>query len=219
MRSYAGIVAGTAADGSPVELYSLLPEQGEGELLAEAVPEGGTILELGCGAGRITRQLLERGYRVTAVDESAEMLAHVRAAETVEASIEELDLGRRFDAALLASNLVNAAEPRLRQALLDTCARHASLAVIETLPLGWEPRDGTESLFGDVVGRLAVASWSEGIVRGEMAYEVGARRWTHAFAMRVFADDSELDSALAAAGLRLERWLDRSGWFLARRAT
>ena len=38
---------------------------------------------------------------MTAVDNSAEMLAHVRGAETVLADIEELDLGRGFDAATL----------------------------------------------------------------------------------------------------------------------
>jgi len=41
-----------APDGSPVELYALLPELGEGDRVAEAVPGGGSILELGCGTGR-----------------------------------------------------------------------------------------------------------------------------------------------------------------------
>jgi hypothetical protein len=44
----------------------------------------------------------------------------------------------------------------------------------------------------------------------------GGRRWTHEFAMRVFADDAELEAALAAEHLRLERWLDlERGWFVA----
>jgi len=101
------VPVGVARDGSCVELYALLPELDEGELIAQAVPAGGSILELGCGAGRITRQLVRLGYQVTAVDESAEMLAHVQNAETVHARIERLDLGRRFDGAVLASNLIN----------------------------------------------------------------------------------------------------------------
>ena len=100
-------MAEAAPDGSPVELYALLPEGGEGELVARAVPTGGSILELGCGVGRLTRQLVVRGYDVTAVDESEAMLEHVRDAETVCGRIEGLDLGRRFDAALLASNLLS----------------------------------------------------------------------------------------------------------------
>jgi cyclopropane fatty-acyl-phospholipid synthase-like methyltransferase len=41
---------------------------------------GGHILDLGCGSGRpIARYLLDRGYRVTGVDASAEMLRLARA--------------------------------------------------------------------------------------------------------------------------------------------
>ncbi|MBA3735263.1 MAG: class I SAM-dependent methyltransferase [Actinobacteria bacterium] len=97
-----------APDGSPVDLYPLLPELGEGDCVARAVAGGSSILELGCDTGRITRQLIRLGFHVTAVDESPEMLAHVQEAETICARIEQLDLRRRFDAALLASNLINA---------------------------------------------------------------------------------------------------------------
>jgi SAM-dependent methyltransferase len=151
-----------APDGSPVELYALLPERGEGELVARAVPAGGSILELGCGAGRITRQLVRLGYRVTAVDESPEMLAFVEDAERVCARIEGLDLGRRFDAALLASNLLTAPEEQ-RRAFLATCRRHAELVVVETLPLGWEPREG-EARLGEIVSRLEVERVEDGVV-------------------------------------------------------
>lgn len=203
---------GIAPDGSPVELYARLPELGEGEIVASVVPAGASLLELGCGTGRITRQLVRLGYRVTAVDESPEMLAHVRGAEAVPARIEGLDLGRRFDAVLLASNLVNA-EPEQRRAILETCRRHAGLVIVEGLPLGWTPESG-ETILGDVASRLRVDSVEDGVVHGEMEYEAAGERWRHSFAMRVFADDTELDAALAEAGLRLERRLDER-WFAA----
>lgn len=58
-----------APDGSPVELYAQLPETGEGDRIAEAVPAGCSILELGCGTGRITRPLVaERSYGVRSVN-------------------------------------------------------------------------------------------------------------------------------------------------------
>ena len=38
------------------------------------VPEQGSILELGCGTGKMTRRLAAGGYDVTAVDASQEML-------------------------------------------------------------------------------------------------------------------------------------------------
>ncbi|MHB8468175.1 MAG: class I SAM-dependent methyltransferase [Gaiellaceae bacterium] len=205
----------TARDGSPIEVYELLPELGEGELVAAAVGAGGTILELGCGTGRMTRQLVARGYRVTAVDESEEMLARVEDAEKVHARIEGLDVGRRFDAVLRASNLLST-EPVRRRAFLDTCARHAELLVVETLPLGWEPREGARTL-GEVTARTRVDAIADGVVRGAAIYEVRGRSWTHEFSMRVFADEEELAAALGVAGFRFERWLDRArGWFVAR---
>jgi len=70
----------TAPDGSPVELYERLPELGEDDVVVSVLPEEASVLELGCGTGRITRQLVRLGDRVTAVDESAEMLALMRTA-------------------------------------------------------------------------------------------------------------------------------------------
>src|SRR5881409_3849958 len=94
-------------DGSPVEMYLLLPPGDEPDIIDSAVRLGGSILELGCGVGRVTRVLVERGRPVVAVDESADMLSHVRRAETVLSDIESLDLGRTFDGVVLASHLVN----------------------------------------------------------------------------------------------------------------
>ena len=202
----------TAPDGSPVEVYERLPELGEGEIVASALAAGSSVLELGCGTGRITRQLARLGYRVTAVDESPEMLAKVRDAETVHAQIERLELGSRFDAVLLASNLVNA-EPPLRRAFLATYRSRSDLAIVEGLPLGWSPEDG-ETMLGDVRSRLRVERVDGGMVRGEMEYEAGGHTWRHPFAMHVFVDEEALDAALAEAGLRLDRRLD-SRWFVA----
>ena len=204
-----------APDGSPVEVYTRLPELGEGEIVASVLPEGASVLELGCGTGRITRQLVRLGYRVTAVDESAEMLAHVRDAETVQARIEGLELRRRFDAVLLASNLVTA-EPAQRRAFLETCRRHSDLVICEGLPLAWTPEDG-ETVLGEVVSRLRLDSVDDGLVRGEMEYEARGKTWRHSFEMRVFADEAELEAALAEVELRLERRLD-ARWFTARAA-
>lgn len=203
-----------ARDGSPVEVYALLPELGEGELVAAAVPPPAAVLELGCGVGRMTRQLVARGYAVTAVDESPEMLARVRDAETVCARIEGLDLRRRFDLVLLASNLLSV-EAAERRAFLATCRRHGDTLVVETLPLDWKPREG-ESRLGEVVSRVRVDSFNEGVAVGVVAYAARGRTWTHAFEMRVFADEDELGAALAEGGFELERWLDRDrGWFVA----
>jgi ubiquinone/menaquinone biosynthesis C-methylase UbiE len=67
-------------DGCSVEFYSLLPPMGEPEIVHDAIPPGASILELGAGAGRMTRPLVGLGHPVVAVDESGEMLARIRGA-------------------------------------------------------------------------------------------------------------------------------------------
>ena len=131
------------------------------------------------------------------------------------ARIEGLDLERRFDAVLLASNLITAAAGQ-RRAFLQTCRRHGELVVVEGLALGWQPVDG-ETQLGDVTSRLLVERFADSVVDGKVEYAVGDRRWEHSFTMRVFADQEELDGALTEADLRFDRWLDGEGgrWFVA----
>ena len=111
MADFSPLGAGPGAitpDGCAVEVYSRLPDLGEAAIVHEATTPGGTILELGSGAGRVTHALLALGHQVVAVDESPDMLSRVRGAETVPARIDGLSLHRTFDAVLLASHLVNA---------------------------------------------------------------------------------------------------------------
>jgi SAM-dependent methyltransferase len=49
------------------------------ELARKRLPDGGRILELGAGSGRVTIQLARLGYEVTAVDTSSAMLTKLRA--------------------------------------------------------------------------------------------------------------------------------------------
>ena len=95
-------------DGCSVEFYARMTAMGEPAIVHGALRPGASILELGSGTGRITHPLVALGHPVVAVDESPEMLAYVRDAETVCSRIEDLALGRRFDAVLLASHLINA---------------------------------------------------------------------------------------------------------------
>jgi len=67
------------------------------------MPPGGSVLDLGCGAGEpIARWFVERGHPLTGVDFSAPMLALARARlpaqDWVLADMRGLALGRRFDA-------------------------------------------------------------------------------------------------------------------------
>lgn len=46
--------------------------------MAEAVPEGSRVLEIGCGTGLLTERLVGRAARVTAIDQSPPMLEQAR---------------------------------------------------------------------------------------------------------------------------------------------
>lgn len=131
------------------------------------------------------------------------------------ARIEGLDLGRRFDSAVLASNLINA-HAKVRREFLATCRRHSDRGIVEGLPLSWQPEE-RESQLGVVTSRLRVARVEGPVVHGTIECARGSRRWRHRFAMRVFADQDELGAALAEVGLRLDRWLDeeKQRWFVA----
>src|SRR6266496_2726850 len=111
-------------DGCSVELWKSLRAGVEPSLIASAVPSGGSILELGAGVGRITHPLLELGYRVTAVDNSSEMLAEIREGTKVLSDIEDLRICTSFDAVVLGSFLIHAPAPGARAAVLEGCRRH-----------------------------------------------------------------------------------------------
>jgi len=73
--------------------------------IAAAVPDGGAVLDIGCGAGEpIARYFIEQGRQVTGVDFSARLLEKSRARfpdhEWIHADMRRLSLGRRFDAVL-----------------------------------------------------------------------------------------------------------------------
>ncbi|NUW32860.1 class I SAM-dependent methyltransferase [Nonomuraea sp. SMC257] len=209
-------------DGSPVEFYAMQTSRGEPEIVAAVTPEGGSILELGCGTGRMTHPLVERGHEVVAVDESAEMLAHVRGARTVRARIGELRLERRFDTVLLASHLVQTSAVEARHELLEACARHVApdgRVIVQWMPP--EPHDAWRVGQGRTEDGITVklASLEErepGRYAATMRYTVGEREWTQSFTSWRLSDE-DLARALEAAGLRLERFLTEDRMWVAAR--
>jgi SAM-dependent methyltransferase len=211
-------MSATAPDGSPVGLYATLAPLGEPQLIDAAVPSGSEILELGCGAGRITHELIALGHRVTAVDNSAEMLAQVRGAETVLDDIESLDLNRTFAVVLLASNFLNDPEQAQLDAVLAACARHVEpdgQVLLERMAPDWEPKPGTREAGGVEMTLRDVVRDGE-VISAVMEYRANGEHWTHAFSAKLISDD-EVEAALARAGLERVRWLDdRRTWLEAR---
>ncbi|MFB6891556.1 class I SAM-dependent methyltransferase [Kitasatospora sp. NPDC056327] len=208
-------------DGCAVEMYERLPVRDEPQVIAGAVPPGAGLLELGCGAGRMTHPLLELGFRVTAVDESPEMLERVRGARTVRSPIERLDLGERFDVVLLASFLIHTGSPEVRRGLLETCRRHVApdgCVLIQREGEDWHTDVPRERPLGNG-GLVRVASATplgDGVNEVHVEYEFPDARWTQTFRSRPM-DRPEFERALAAGGLVVEDYLTEDGtWVRAR---
>ncbi|WP_282086202.1 class I SAM-dependent methyltransferase [Streptomyces tendae] len=202
-------------DGCAVELYARLPAGAEPDIVAGAVPEGARILELGSGVGRMTHPLLERGYAVTAVDESAEMLEHVRGARTVRSPIEDLDLGERFDAVMLASFLIHTGDVEVRQGLLRACARHVAedgCVLIQREGADYHtnlPRERVDPS-GFTVRILSADPVGDGVNSVRAEYEFPDAVWTQTFRARPLTRE-QFDEALGEAGLAVDRYLTDDG--------
>jgi SAM-dependent methyltransferase len=208
-----------APDGSPVDLYLRLPPRGEAEVVHAAIHPAAVVLELGCGAGRVTHELIRLGHPVVAVDESLEMLAHIRGAEIVHGRIECLDLRRRFPCVLLASHLVNVDDNCQREALLRTCAKHVAddgVVLIERHEPDWHPEEGAIGNLGEFDVALSDLTVDAPHISATVEYRTGGRSWRHPFTARIL-DEPELDNALEEVGLARAATLgERGAWVAAR---
>jgi len=197
-------------DGCAVELYERLPVGDEPDVVAGAVPPGARILELGCGTGRMTHPLVERGFTVTAVDESPEMLERVRGARTVCSSIEALDLGETFDVVMLASFLVHMPDPDVNRGLLRACRRHVAddgCVLVQREGEGWHESLPRERRAGDALIRVASSEAAAPGVRAvHVEYVFPDTTWTQTFLSRPLTDESFVRT-LAAQGLAVDTYL------------
>lgn len=198
-------------DGSPVAVYLALSPSPEFDPLVEALPGNGSVLDLGCGTGRLSDLLAWLGYEVVAVDESPEMLAHVTdRVEVVCGRIEELDLGRRFDVVVLAGNLVNTAEIEQRTAFLGAVRRHLhdeGRAFVQRYDPGWAANVIEHGgAAGQVQVHLEVEERVGPVFAATSTFRLADQSWVQRFRARV-VDDEEMRAALGAADLELDSWL------------
>ena len=201
-----------APDGSPVEAFALLPPGPGPALIAARLAPASTVLELGCGAGRLLAPLHARGHKCTGVDQSAEMLARVpEGIETIEGDIEEVDLEWTYDAVILASFLVNTPDVDLRRAYLDAAAAHSHGDVFvqrldpELVPEAVDAsseEDGVVYEMADIVhaGPLFKATMRFTFRDANSTYE-------HRYQGEVL-DDATFETTVRSVGLRVRDYLD-----------
>jgi len=87
-----------------------------------------SVLDAGCGTGRVGRELARRGFDVTGVDIDAEMLDTARRkAPDVDWRLGDLaviDPGREFDVIVMAGNVMIFLTPGTERGVVENMARH-----------------------------------------------------------------------------------------------
>ena len=99
---------------------------GEADLIESLGPK--SVLDAGCGTGRVGRELARRGMDVVGVDIDSEMLAVARRTDPEgdwrQADLATADLGRSFDAIVMAGNVMIFLAPGSEPAVVKNAARH-----------------------------------------------------------------------------------------------
>ena len=119
---------------------------GEADLVSSFGPA--TVLDAGCGTGRVAIELARRGVDVVGTDLDPDMvaaaLAKAPALTWVHTDLAALDLDARFDVVVLAGNVVPYVAAAHRPAAVAACARH--LADGGRLVGGFQLRPGWPTL-------------------------------------------------------------------------
>ncbi|HEY2300361.1 MAG TPA: class I SAM-dependent methyltransferase [Acidimicrobiales bacterium] len=90
-----------------------------------------SVLDAGCGTGRVAIELGRHGVEVVGVDNDASMLATAQsrgpAVTWIRADVADLYLDRHFDVVLMAGNVPLFTPPGTQSALVAGCARHVGV--------------------------------------------------------------------------------------------
>ena len=103
------------------------------------IRDGGRVLEIGCGTGQLTRSLLERGLRVTALDPGDQLIGiaeeNLRDAGDVEfirARLEDIQLPGESYQAVFSASAIHWVDPDLSWGkIADALAPSGTLALIQ----------------------------------------------------------------------------------------
>jgi SAM-dependent methyltransferase len=101
---------------------------GEANFVASLEPAPTTVLDAGCGTGRVAIELGRRGLAVVGVDVDRSMLDRARRSapgiEWIQHDLTTLDLGCTFSVVVMAGNVPLFTPPGTQAELVAGCARH-----------------------------------------------------------------------------------------------
>lgn len=105
---------------------------GEAKFVRAYAPK--TVLDAGCGTGRVAIELARHGIEVVGADLDRSMLTHAREQAPhitwVESDLAELDLGRTFDVVVMAGNVPLFTERGTQDKLVAGVARHVGAILV-----------------------------------------------------------------------------------------
>ncbi|TWP47543.1 class I SAM-dependent methyltransferase [Lentzea tibetensis] len=120
------------------ELARTKDVHGEAAFVRAHQPE--SVLDAGCGTGRVAIELKRHGIEVVGVDVDASMLATARkrepGVEWIESDLACLDLKRTFDVVVMAGNVPLFTPPGTQAALVKGVARHVGRLLVAGFSLG-----------------------------------------------------------------------------------
>jgi SAM-dependent methyltransferase len=103
---------------------------GEARMVNAVIGVGASVLDAGCGSGRVGAALAGYGHPVVGVDADEVLIAAARQdhpdIDWQVADLTELDLGRTFDAAVLAGNVLPFVAPGTEVSVLTRVAAHVA---------------------------------------------------------------------------------------------
>ncbi len=144
-----------------------------------------SVLDAGCGTGRVAIELAARGIDVVGSDLDEQMLdvARVKApdVEWIPSDLAQLDAGRQFDVVVMAGNIVLFVEPGTEAAVVAGACRHVAPggSLIAGFGLGrgvtvddWETWIGSAGL----VASERYSTWNGDAFDAESGYLVSVAR-------------------------------------------
>jgi len=131
---------------------------GEADFIESLAPR--SVVDAGCGMGRVAMELARRGIDVVGVDLDDDLLDYARRAEPamtwVTADLATMRLGRRFDVVAMPGNVMVFCRPDDRGPIIRTAADHLERG--GALVAGFQLESGTDALTLDHYDELCNAA-------------------------------------------------------------
>jgi SAM-dependent methyltransferase len=157
---------------------------GEADLVERLGPA--SVLDAGCGTGRVAIELARRGIEVAGVDLDSSMLERARGKAPdltwIHADLVDVDVGRTFDVVVMAGNVMIFLTPGTEEAVVANLARH--VAPGGSLVAGFSLQPGrldlaTYDAHAGAAGLVLAARWAtwdeEPFAGGD--YVISVHRW------------------------------------------